>query len=78
MPGLDRAQLGLGDMDAESFRRHAAAVAERIAGYLTNVARLPVVPAVAPGEIRAELPPAPPEEPEPFEALLADFDRLVV
>ncbi len=78
MPGLDPAQLGLGDMDAASFRRHAAEVAERIAGYLTNVTELPVVPPVAPGGVRAQLPAAPPEEAEPFEALLADFDRLIL
>src|SRR3954464_11232099 len=30
-----------------------------------------------PGEIKAALPKAPPEQPEPFEAIFADLDRLI-
>ncbi len=78
MPSLDPAQRQLGDMDADAFRRHAAAVTELIARYLEDVASRPVVPAVEPGQLRAALPSAPPAEPEPFEALLADFDRLIL
>jgi len=37
-----------------------------------------VLPRMRPGALRAALPPAPPEAPEPFEAILADFERLVV
>ncbi len=77
MSPLDPAQHDLGDMDPAAFRRHAAAVTERIARYLETVPGLPVVPAVRPGEVRAALPPRPPESPEPFETILADFDRLV-
>lgn len=77
MSALDPAQRDLGDMDPAAFRRHAAAVTERIARYLETVPELPVVPAVRPGEVRAALPSEPPESPEPFEAILADFDRLI-
>ena len=33
---------------------------------------------VEPGEIKRQLPPQPPIEPEPFDALLRDLDRVVV
>ncbi len=75
---LDPAQLGVGDMDAEAFRRHGHAVVEWIASYLDGVDEFPVRSRVAPGEIRAQLPSAPPEEPEPFDAALADLDRVIL
>ena len=36
------------------------------------------VPPVEPGEVRAQLPASPPEEAEPFEAVLRDLDEIVV
>ena len=39
---------------------------------------LPIVSTVKPGEIRARLPDAAPEEPEPFAALLRDLDEIVL
>ena len=39
---------------------------------------LPIVSTVRPGEIRARLPDAAPEEPEPFAALLRDLDDIVL
>jgi len=75
---LDPAQRDLGDMDPAAFRRHAAAVTERIARYFETLPELPVIPPVRPGEVRAALPARPPEAPEAFEAILADFDRLIL
>ncbi len=77
MSTLDPAQRGLGDMDPAAFRRHAAEVTERIARYFETLPELPVVPPVRPGAVRAALPSRPPESPELFETILADFDRLV-
>jgi aromatic-L-amino-acid decarboxylase len=37
-----------------------------------------VTPAVAPGDVRRQVPPSPPLDPEPFDALLDDFRRIVV
>jgi aromatic-L-amino-acid/L-tryptophan decarboxylase len=37
-----------------------------------------VMPAVRPGEVAAALPPEAPEQGEPFEAILADFERIIV
>ena len=33
---------------------------------------------VEPGDIRARLPPSPPEEPEPFQAVLRDLDEILL
>ena len=75
---LDPAQAGLGDMDPEAFRRHGHAVVDWIADYLAGVEHRPVLAQVSPGEIRAELPTAPPEDPEPLPAMLADLDRVIL
>ncbi|MGN6797679.1 MAG: pyridoxal phosphate-dependent decarboxylase family protein [Gaiellaceae bacterium] len=42
------------------------------------MADLPVTPGVAPGDVRAKLPDAPPEQGESFEAMLRDLDELIV
>ena len=65
-------------MDPSDFRRHAHALADWIATYIEDVERYPVVPRVAPGDVRAALPPEAPEHGEPFEAVLADFERVLV
>jgi aromatic-L-amino-acid/L-tryptophan decarboxylase len=65
-------------MSAEDFRRHGRAVVDWIADYLERVEELPVQSQVAPGDIRARLPAQPPEQPEPFERMLADIDEIVL
>jgi aromatic-L-amino-acid/L-tryptophan decarboxylase len=78
LPGLDPGQLGLGDMDADAFRRHGHAVIEWIADYLEGVEERPVLSRVEPGEVRASLPDSPPVAPEPFADTLRDLDELVM
>jgi aromatic-L-amino-acid decarboxylase len=53
-------------------------VVEWIARYQETVEQHPVRSTVAPGEVRAKLPPHPPEHPEPFEQVLADLDEIVM
>lgn len=65
-------------MDPADFRRHGHALVDWIADYMERVADLPVVPDVRPGDIAGRLPAQAPEEPEPFEALLADLDEIVL
>jgi aromatic-L-amino-acid/L-tryptophan decarboxylase len=65
-------------MQPDEFRRHAHALVDWIADYLRDVGTLPITPDVAPGEIRALLPDAPPADAEPFERLFEDFRRLIV
>ncbi len=71
------AQLGLGDMDPGEFRAAAHRVADLVADYLEGIGSRPVFPAVKPGEVRSALPQAPPLEPEPLDAILADYLRLI-
>jgi aromatic-L-amino-acid/L-tryptophan decarboxylase len=61
-----------------SFREDGAAALEWAARYLETVGDLPVLAQVAPGDIRANLPPSPPDEPEPFQAILRDLDEVLV
>jgi aromatic-L-amino-acid/L-tryptophan decarboxylase len=60
------------------FRRAADAVTERIATFLQEPERWRVLPDVRPGDVRGSLPTAPPNEGESFDAILADFDRLIM
>jgi aromatic-L-amino-acid decarboxylase len=61
-----------------SFREDGAAALEWAARYLERVGELPVLAQVEPGEIRARLPPAPPEGPEPFANVLRDLDEILL
>ena len=65
-------------MTPDEFRRHGRAVVDWVADYLERVEDLPVLAQVQPGDIRAALPPSPPEQGEEFEAIVADMDRVVV
>jgi aromatic-L-amino-acid/L-tryptophan decarboxylase len=65
-------------MTADELRRWGHQVVDWVADYLDTLERHPVVPAVVPGEVQSWLPPSPPAHPEPFDAVLADLDRVVV
>jgi aromatic-L-amino-acid decarboxylase len=65
------------DMSPQQLRRHAHHVADWIADYVERVGELPVFPDIAPGDLRARLPPLP-EKGDPFGEILADVDTLVV
>src|SRR5690349_16858887 len=65
-------------MTPDEFRRHGQTVVEWVARYMERAGELPIVPGVAPGEIAGRMPASAPEDPEPFEALLADLDDVVL
>jgi aromatic-L-amino-acid/L-tryptophan decarboxylase len=60
------------------LRRDGAAALEWAASYLERVGELPVLAQVEPGELLRQLPESPPEEGEPFAALLDDFERVIL
>ena len=62
----------------EDLRLHGQEALAWVAEYLANLETYPVLAVSNPGEIAAMLPGSAPEEPEPFEALLADLDRIVL
>ena len=61
-----------------TFRDDGAAALDWVASYLEGVRERPVLAQVAPGEVKAALPPAPPAEPEPFSAVLRDLDAVLM
>lgn len=62
-----------------TFRDDGALALDWVASYLEGVRdRRPVLSQAEPGEIRAALPVAPPEEPEPFSAVLHDLDTILM
>jgi aromatic-L-amino-acid/L-tryptophan decarboxylase len=65
-------------MDADAFRRNGHLLVDWIADYLDHSERYPVLARVKPGEITAALPDVAPEDPEPFDAIMADFERVLV
>ena len=62
----------------KTFQSEFAAVAEWIDRYLSDARAYPVLAQVKPGEIAAALPPDAPQTGEPFERLMADFERIVM
>ncbi len=65
-------------MSPEEFRRAGHQIVDFIADYRARVGERPVMARTAPGEVRAALPAVPPDDPEPFDALLQDLDRIVL
>jgi aromatic-L-amino-acid decarboxylase len=61
-----------------TFRDDGAAALDWVASYLERVREVPVLAQVEPGAIRAALPASPPDEPEPFTALLQDLDDVLM
>jgi aromatic-L-amino-acid decarboxylase len=60
------------------FREDGALALDWVASYLERVRDFPVLARVRPGDIRAALPPSPPDRPEPFEAVLRDLDETLL
>jgi aromatic-L-amino-acid decarboxylase len=69
---------GTGDMDPEVFRREAHRVADWLADYLAHPERVPVLSRARPGDVRRALPDRAPESGEPFDAILSDFEQVIV
>ena len=65
-------------MTPDEFRRYGHALIDWLADHHAGLSALPVMAATKPGDVRHALPADPPEQPEPFEATLADLDRVVV
>jgi aromatic-L-amino-acid decarboxylase len=65
-------------MTPEQFRQHGHEVVDWIADYWSRIGSFPVRSQVSPGEVRATLPTSAPEIGEPFSAVLADLDHVVL
>ncbi|MFP5287620.1 MAG: pyridoxal phosphate-dependent decarboxylase family protein, partial [Thermoanaerobaculia bacterium] len=66
-----------GDLPPDRFRSAMHRAADLIADYLERVGDYPVLPPVSPGDVGRALPESPPEQPEPLDLLLDDYQRLI-
>src|SRR5437763_1912087 len=66
------------DMSPSEFRNNGYAVIDWIADYLEAPDKWLVLPDIKPGDLRASLPPSPPDRAESMEAILADFKSIIV
>jgi len=69
---------GLGDLPAQEFRKHLHEIADWIADYRETIAEKRISPVGKAGAIQAALPATGPENGEPIEAILSDFERLIM
>jgi aromatic-L-amino-acid decarboxylase len=65
-------------MDGETFRRFGYELIDWVADYLQGAERYPVLSPLSPGEVRKRLPTAPPLSGEPMEAILEDFQKIIL
>lgn len=65
-------------MQSEAFRNHAHDLVDWIANYLDQTGDYPVTPQTQPGEILAQLPALAPDQPEAFEQIFADFEKIIL
>jgi aromatic-L-amino-acid decarboxylase len=65
-------------MTPEEFRTIGHRIIDFIADYRMTVAQKPVMARTEPGEIRRALPEEPPMEPESWDAILSDLERVLM
>ncbi len=65
-------------MTPEEFRTAGHQLIDWVADFRTNLEQRPVMSTVQPGQIKAGLPDAPPQEPQPFDQILCDVNELIV
>lgn len=65
-------------MTPDEFRQAGYRIVDFIADYRARVAERPVMSPSEPGAIKAQLPASPPLEPESFDAVLGDLDRILL
>jgi aromatic-L-amino-acid decarboxylase len=67
-----------GDMPPGEFRRIGHQIIDWAADYLQNIESLPVLPSTKPGDIRKQLPGAPPQKSGSFDAIMKDLNNIIV
>ncbi len=65
-------------MTPEEFRINAHAAVDWVADYLEGIEKYPVKSQVRPGEIINQLPTNPPANPESFESMMTDVDKIIL
>ena len=65
-------------MKPDEFRQHGHELIDWIADHIEALESLPVAPSVEPGDVRRRLPAHPPTNPEPWSAVMADVNDVIV
>lgn len=65
-------------MSPEEFRKQGKQMIDWIADYYENIEKYPVLSQVKPGEIKSQLPEAPPSESESMEQIMSDVNSIIM
>ncbi|KAI1885673.1 hypothetical protein AGOR_G00206240 [Albula goreensis] len=65
-------------MDAAEFRRRGKEMVDYIADYLENIEQRQVYPDVQPGYLRSLIPEEAPEQPDSYEDVVRDIERVIM
>ncbi|HEX2997848.1 MAG TPA: aminotransferase class V-fold PLP-dependent enzyme [Anaerolineales bacterium] len=65
-------------MNTEEFRKYGHQLIDWIADYRERIEELPVRARVEPGEVRSQFPATPPVQPESFDGIFADLDKIIL
>ncbi|XP_063128933.1 aromatic-L-amino-acid decarboxylase isoform X6 [Rattus norvegicus] len=71
-------QLKVFNMDSREFRRRGKEMVDYIADYLDGIEGRPVYPDVEPGYLRALIPTTAPQEPETYEDIIRDIEKIIM
>ena len=66
------------DMSPEEFKSTGYKLIDWIADYFENLETKPVLPSINPGDIKKQLPSAPPVNPEKMDDIIADIDKVIM
>lgn len=67
-----------GNMDVAEFRRRGKEMVDYVADYLENIEQRQVYPDVEPGYLRSMIPTEAPLEPELYEDVIKDVERVIM
>lgn len=65
-------------MDAAEFRRRGKEMVDYVADYLEKIEERPVYPDLEPGYLRSLIPSEAPDEPENYEDVIKDVERVIM
>lgn len=65
-------------MDVVEFRRRGKEMVDYIADYLENIEQRPVYPDVEPGYLRGLIPAEAPVEPDDYNDIIKDVERVIM
>ena len=65
-------------MTPDEFRENGHKLIEWMAGYMENVEKFSVKSSVVPGDIFNKIPDTPPSDPDSFENLMSDIDKIIM